>query len=193
MSSVDKINLATVRQSYAQTVFTHQVQEAAAARVANYAKRFKYFEIALPVIVIALLTAQTFQLDNMIFVYISSGVAVVEFALLLIQLNYNFSDQSGSHKLSALRYMGLRDEYRALISDIMNAALDQKMIIRCRDELQSKYQQISDMSPVTLAKDYNSAQLGLLGKQNKGEQYTWSDKEIDRFLPEELRIAGKRI
>lgn len=56
--------------------------------------------------------------------------------------------------------------------------------------LQNEYQTICDLSSQTEPSDYDSAQIKLNIKGLvKGEEFTWTDEEIDRFLPKELRLA----
>lgn len=85
--------------------------------------------------------------------------------------------------------MSLRDRYRLLITDIMNEKSSKKDILERRNALQNEYQSISDLSPSTSEADYLGAQK-LLGLSGVGEQFTWSDKEIDRFLPQEFRLTS---
>jgi len=85
--------------------------------------------------------------------------------------------------------MSIRDRYRLLITDIMNEKSSKKDIHERRNALQNEYQSISDLSPATTEDDYLGAQK-LLGLNGVGEQFTWSDKEIDRFLPEELKLSA---
>ena len=93
------------------------------------------------------------------------------------------------HKGSALKYMELRDCYRSLIADIMNGNIATETILSRRDMLQHEYQVISDLSPQTGNKEYIEAQIRLNKRGAiQGEEFTWSDEEIDHFLPETLRL-----
>jgi len=57
-----------------------------------------------------------------------------------------------------------------------------------RDALQMEYQVINDLAPQSGRKEYEKAQERLNKKGIvEGEDFTWSDAEIDRFLPETLR------
>ncbi len=187
---MDKINLATVRQSFAQTVFTHQVQEAACNRRNNDVRKYKIINIVLVASVLGILSFQSINGPNTFLTYMGASITFVEVVFLFIQLTFNVEQQAIAHKNSALKYMSVRDKYRALISDIMSAELGDQTIRARRDSLQEEYQSISDLSPQTESVDYDLAQLRL-GLLAKDEQFTWSDKEIDRFLPEELRISRK--
>lgn len=182
-------NLSIVRQSFANTVFTHKVQEVAAEfkeEKVTYVKVTNIFFVAL---VLIMMIVQTANSQNSIFSYIGSGIAVGEIIFLIIQLSFNFEQRVVLHKNSALKYMQLRDKYRALITDIMNEREPRKKLISRRDLLQSEYQVISDLSPQTGQKEYKKAQQRLhTTGATGGEHFTWSDKEIDQFLPEHLRL-----
>lgn len=185
---MDKKNLAIVRQSFAQTVFTHQVQESAANRNTRYSKNIKIINIVTVAIVLILVLLQSIFPQSNFLNFIALGVSIFEIMFLMVQLNFNFEDRASSHKMSALEYMGIRDEYRMLITDIMSGSLEKGVLVEKRNSLQNKYQQVSKMSPTTTSRDFASAQLSLNNKIVQGEQFTWSDKDIDRFLPEDLRI-----
>jgi hypothetical protein len=70
----------------------------------------------------------------------------------------------------------------------MNERTPKRELIARRNALQQEYQSISDLSPSTGEDEYVKAQK-LLGLNGSGEQFTWTDKEIDRFLPEELHLV----
>lgn len=190
---MDLINLSVVRQSFAQTVFTHQVQEIAAANKRKKVLWIKLSNVLIVSLILILLGIQSQSPDRPIYSYLGAGLTIAEIVFLIIQLNFDFEGQSLLHKNAALKYMGLRDRYRLLIADIMNSQAPKKEIIARRDSLQNEYQSISDLAPNTGKKEYDAAQIALNKKGLvKGEQYTWSDKEIDHFLPEELRLSGKK-
>lgn len=57
-------------------------------------------------------------------------------------------------------------------------------------EYQKQYSSIGKYLPTTTTyKDYQAAQnqLGLNG--NSDEEFTWTDEEINRFLPQRLRVS----
>lgn len=187
---MDAKNLAIVRQSFAQTVFTHKVQEVAAENVGKSALWTRFANISAVAIALIMLLLQVKYPDSIIFSYIGSGITTGEIIFLIVQLSFNFEQLALSHKNSALKYMQLRDKYRALLVDIMNGRPPEELLAR-RDLLQQEYQIISDLAPQTGPKEYEGAQkrLGTTGIMG-GEQYTWSSAEIDQFLPEELRCAS---
>ncbi len=188
---IDMINLSIVRQSYANTVFTHQVQEVAACEAVKKNGGINAWNIIIVSIVLVLLLLQVYFQNILLFTYIGSGVTVAEIVFLVIQLTFNYDQKYTLHKNSALKYMQLRDKYRLLITDIMNNSISTQDQIIKRDSLQAEYQILCDLSPQTGEKERKEAQR-ILNKRGviDGEQFTWSDEEIDFFLPELLKLAG---
>lgn len=188
---MDIKNLSIVRQTFANTVFTHKVQEVAAEFQEKKAFFMKITNIILVSIVLILLFLQTLYPSKILFSYIASGVAVAEVIFLIIQISFSFEQRMVMHKNSALKYMGLRDSYRSLITDIMNGSLTNDTLLAKRDLLQREYQVISDLAPQTGSKEYTEAQKRLNKRGAvQGEEFTWSDEEIDHFLPEKLRLKN---
>jgi len=87
------------------------------------------------------------------------------------------------------KYKSLRDRYMSLIEEIMSNTTDEKTLKIKRDKLLKKYSAIGEYAPVTDYKDYVAAQKSLGLKGNSDEEFTWSNKEIDKFLPKELRLG----
>ena len=186
---MDIKNLSIIRQTFANTVFTHKVQEIECEKQERYCFYVKLTNIFLTSMVLATLILQLIFVDLTFFSYISIGITISEIIFFIVQLSFNFEKRSILHKNSALKYMGLRDCYRVLITDIMNDSLSDKEIRDKRDLLQREYQIISDLSPQTDNEDYNMAQKKLNIKGiTKGEDFTWLDEEINRFLPESLYL-----
>lgn len=187
---MDVKNLSIVRQSFANTVFTHKVQEVAAENAGTLAIKVKIGNIVIVALALTMLLLQLANPSNLVFSYLGSGIAVGEIIFLIVQLTFNFEQIALAHKNSALKYMQLRDKYRALIVDIMNER-EPKEIPSRRDSLQAEYQVISDLAPQTGTREYAEAQQRLhTAGASGGEHYTWSDAEIDQFLPEYLRFGS---
>lgn len=186
---MDMKNLAAIRQTFAQTVFTHKVQEVACEFKEKRAKRFRYIHLVLVSLVILLLALQAANLDSPIFALTGIGVAAGEVIFLILQLTYNFEKEAAQHKSVALKYLALRDKYMLLITDVMAGGTKSAEITMRRNTLQQEYQNICDIAPQTGSNEYQETQKRL-NKDGvvEGEQFTWSDAEIDRFLPKELRI-----
>lgn len=186
---MDIKSLAATRFQFAQSVFNHKIQEKAADRKYGYAKWFKVIQLVLTSLVIAVLVAQAAGFNNGFVNVVGIIFGGVEIAFIIIDLTYGFEKQAALHKSYALKYLELRDKYQALIADIMATKGVSATNNARRDALNEAYSMLSDAPQTTLA-DYEKAQraLGTTGESG-GEQYTWSDKEINKFLPSQLRYA----
>lgn len=188
---MDTKNLSIIRQCFASAVFTHKVQEVAAERQAKKVFLIKITNIIFVIVVLTMLLLQSYNQQNQLFTYIGAGITVAEIIFLIIQLTFGFEQQVVMHKNSALKYMNLRDNFKLLIVDIMNNDITSESLKVKRDLLQREHQTISDLAPQTGRVDYSQAQLRL-NKRGvvSGEDFTWSDEEIDWFLPENLRLKN---
>ena len=186
---MDTKNLATVRQMFAQAVFTHKVQEVAAEFKEQRARQYKWIDVAIAGCILILLALQAAHLDMPIFAYIGIGVTVGEIIFKIVQGVFDVDKQAMLHKNSALKFMALRDKYLLLITDIMSEKITHHDVVLQRNALQQEYQSICDLAPLTGSREYSEAQKRLIGRAVKGEEFTWSDAEIDRFLTSELRLG----
>jgi len=190
---MDLKNLSVIRQSFANAVFTHKVQEVAAEVQGKKARGVVVTNILLVSVVLILLVLQAAIPAALWLSYVGAGVTVAEIIFLIVQLSFDYEQRAVLHKNSALKYMALRDNYRALIADVMNETLDIGAIVLKRDALQYQYQVVSDLAPQTGPFEYTEAQQRLNRRGDvSGEEFTWSDEEIDWFLPEELRLSKPR-
>lgn len=189
--AMDKNSLAVVRQQFAQTVFTHKIQEIAADRKYKYAKWFGFGQLILTIVVIAILAAQAMGYNNNFVNIVGIVSAAVDTAFLIIDLTYGFEKQAANHKSYALKYLDLRIKYQSLIADIASTKGRSKANDARRDALDDAYQMLTD-TPQTTRGDYVKTQkaLNTFGAKG-GEQFTWADKEIDQFLPSQLRLLAK--
>lgn len=191
--TMDLINLSIIRQTFANTVFTHKVQEVAAENKSKKSYAIKIINIFLVFLVLVLLVLQALYMSNVIFSYLGMGLTIIEILFLIYQTNFDYEHQVLLHKNSALKFMGLRDNYKNLIADMMSKNISKTNIKLRRDLLQREYQTICEFSPQTGVKEYKEAQKRLNKKGIvEGENFTWSDEEIDRFLPEKLRLKKSK-
>lgn len=187
---MDKKDLTIIRQQFAQCVFSHKVQEKAVERIEKIVTKIKWMNVwLLGFVLIAIILQLKFQQISLLGDF---GIAITIFEILFLYLQeeFSFEKKATEHKRAALKYLELRDKYKNFIVDIMNGAEEKKIILK-RDLLQEQYQIISDLAPQTEYSDYTKAQLSLFGKTNTDEEFTWSDDEIDLFLPNELKLLEK--
>jgi hypothetical protein len=180
-------NLSIIRQQFAQCVFNHKIQEIACDRVEKINTRIKYLNVGILACVLIFLVLQLKYPQNFIFGGISISITLFEILFLFIQKEFSFEERSKEHKKIALKFLELRGKYKNFIVDIMDDLANTKIVSK-RNLLQEQYQIISELAPQTKYSDYINAQLSLLGKTKTDEEFTWSNKEINKFLPKKLRI-----
>lgn len=179
-------NLSVIRHQFAQCVFNHKIQESACERNEKFASNIAILNIIILFIVLVFLIIQLIYPDKTWISYLSAGVTAWELLFLMVQLTFSFQEKAINHKNSALQYMGLRDEYKNFIVDIVDESITYELISQKRDQLQSKYQLISELSWQSKDEDYLQAQIKLFWENRSGEEFTWSNKEINQFLPKNL-------
>lgn len=184
---MDKNNLSIIRQQFAQCVFTHKILEKAADRMEKVNTKIKWANVIILAFVFAFLILPIKFSEYAFLNDIAIAITVFEILFVYLQKEFSFEDKAKEYKKVALRFLELRDKYKNFIVDIMNG-LEEKEIATKRDLLQEQYQIIGSLSPQTNYDDYKKAQLALLGKNISDEEFTWSEEEIDRFLPKALKL-----
>lgn len=184
---MNKNNLSITRQQFAQCVFTHKVLEKATDRIEKINTKIKWANIIILTFVLTFLILSIKFSEYTFLNYVAIAITVIEILFVYLQKEFSFEDKAKEYKKSALKFLELRDKYKNFIVDIMNE-LEEKEIITKRDLLQEQYQIVSSLSSQTNYDDYKKAQLALLGKNISDEEFTWSEEEIDRFLPKDLKL-----
>ncbi len=190
---MNKYLLANVRFYFAQSVFMYKCHYKAYDRLEKRRKLISNFVSVFSIITIVLLIFQIIGLENN-YTLLINIVAFLGLVLtgssLVFQLiaKEDLSILICQQKSTAEKYKSLRDKYMSLIEKIMSNTTDKETLKAKRDKLLKIYSAIGEYSPGINYKDYTETQksLGLTGSSD--EEFTWSDKDIDKFLPKELRI-----
>ena len=188
----DKL-LANTRHYFAQSVFNTSCHYNANTRLLKKKKQLSNIVVSFSAITLIVLILQVVGLEskNQSLLNILAYIGMLITGVSLIFEMYNKDDKSHEifqHKVYAEKYKTLRDEYMSLIEEIMSNSTTETELIIKKDNLQKRYSAIGENSPETTNDDYKQAQIGLGLNGNSGEEFTWADKEIDIFLPEQLRL-----
>ncbi len=189
VNSMDTKNLAVIRQSFGNAVYTNKIQEIAAEFSGKKSFLIKVWNVFfVAVVLITLVLSLTY--NTSIWSYIGAGVSIAEIVFLIIQFSFSFEEKEKNHKSFALKFRGIREDYIVLIADIYNG-IPLEEVVKRRDYLQKNFQHFCDLAPQTGVAEYQEAQKRLNSKGIvDGEEFTFSDEEIDRFLPPELRFSS---
>ncbi len=186
---MDKKNLSVIRQNFGNVVYTQKCHEIAAEFDMKYHTYIKVINIIIVSLILIFLIIQVNQMDNPLYSYICAGLTIGDIIFLITQLNFNFVDQATQHKKVALSLIPIREKYISLMADILNTSITIKDTIKCRDQLLSECSTIYHFSPITSRYVFKEAQRRLNPRGIvDGEDFTFTDEEINRFLPQELQI-----
>lgn len=175
-----------VRDSYASVVWSHKIQE---KQSDIYAEKYKTMEI----INIGTASLTSVGIVTMIFsdpLWLKFISALISFATVYITAyfkSFNLQKFITSHKTTANKLIAVRDQYKVLLTEIklQNDSVE-NLLIRYK-ELVEKTDTIYLEAPSTTEKAVNKASEAL--KINKDNTFT--DDEIDSFLPASLRRENK--
>ncbi len=179
---MDKINLVVIRETFGKVVYTHKTHEKAADICISKSKRIKRANVVL----LALTSGGALGaiLKGHVFLIFTSILATLSLFFAVYQLSFNFEELGQRHKMTAKKLWLIREKYQNLIADIMNDKYSSNKIIEKRDLLLSELNETLENAPPTDNKAYSKARKAL----KIHEEMTFNGKEIDSFLPEELRI-----
>ena len=185
--------LANARFYFAQSVFTCNCHFKAMDRLEKYEKRLSIFIKIISSLTIVALILQIIGFENNFrcILKIASYLGLFATAGGLICERFSKSERIHKifqHKMYAEKYKCLRDRYMSLIEEIMSNSFPEDQLRKKRDCLQKRYSCLGENAPATENNDYKQTQKGLgISKDNK-EEFTWSDSEINNFLPKQLHI-----
>lgn len=177
-----------VRECFGRVVFTHKTHEKSSDIYAQELKQLKIFEILLSALTTTSLLSSVFG-EQKIGTIIGAILSTIILGLTLYTKDYDLGQLSKVHSDTANKLWDIREKYISLIADIKMNILTPHEIMEKRNELQNSLSIIYQNAPRTNYKAYKQASQALnqSGQINTGEEMTFSDEEIDRFLPYDLR------
>lgn len=171
-----------IRESFGKVVYSHKTHEKAREIASRKAARVKWFNIVL-----TSLTSGSF-LTNVIvsktwLTIVSSTLAALTVAYMVYQIHFSPEKDAERHRQTANELWYIRERYIALLADLHDGMSASDAMAR-RDELADDLKLIYKFAPDTDSRAYRQAQTAL--KVN--EESTFSNAEINQFLPESLHI-----
>ena len=193
----DKL-LANTRYYFAQTVFNSNCHYKAYYRLQkkkNCVSIFiKIIAAATLLVLILQIIGLELQCQNLLSILSFVGLLITGTSLTFQMFSKDdFIREMFYHRTYAEKYKSLRDEYMCLIEEIMSNALSEDNLRNKKNMLQTRYSAIGETAPTTTYEDYQQAQIGLGLAGSTKEEFTWSDEEIDKFLPKQLRINNVQV
>ena len=188
-NSPGEILESQIRECFGRVVWTHKTQEKCADILSIRNARFRSAQIILSAITTTGILASLFSDAQ----WVKIVSAIISFVLVCINSylkQYDLGAMAQRHAEAAVDIWDIRESYFSLLTDLrLNPNIDMMDIRKRRDELQGRLKRIYKGSPRTMSKAYAQATMAL----KKCEEMTFSDEEIDQFLPKQLRRTQRSV
>lgn len=177
-----KIFEAQIRECFGRVVWTHKTHEKCADILNKRSSNTKLLQIILSAITTTGIMVTVFGEEKWI------GIITALISTSLLALNtylkkHDLGQIAQKHANCATTLWNIRETYLCLLTDIKAENISIDEIINKRDRLQKELHGLFKGAPRTISRAYKKASEAL--KTN--EELTFSDEEIDNFLPKELR------
>ena len=176
---------AQLRECYGRAVYSHKTHEKCADALLSRLSSIKLWQIILSAI-----TTGSFLTTIIDGSQAAAIVGVIISTILLVlnayTKNYDLGELAQKHKQAANDIWLIREQYLSLLTDLAAGTKDTEDIRAERDRLVLSLHTVYAGSPSTTYAAYRQAQQAL----QHNEEMTFSDAEIDAFLPKLLRRGG---
>src|SRR5690606_23681677 len=126
--------------------------------------------------------------DGKVFEIIAAVCSTILLGITLYSKDFNLLAIAEKHKQAALDILEVREKLLSLLVDIRIGNEEIKSHQQRRNELNKHLVNTYRGAPKTINKAYQIASKAL----QKNEEFTFSDEEIDKFLPESLRRKNEK-
>lgn len=174
-----------IRECYGRVIYSHKTHEKCADILLEKLSKIRFWQIALSAVTTVGFIGIVFGATK----FSAIVGAIVSGVLLFLNAytkNYNLGEIAQKHKQAANSLWLLREKMLSLLVDV---AMKERPIERLQEERDSIIEQLHKIytaAPSTNDEAYRRAQKAL----KISEDMTFSDAEIDAFLPKELKRAS---
>lgn len=175
-----------LRECYGHVVYSHKTHEKCADILLSRLSLIKLWQIVLSAITTGGFIAAIFGAGN---IGALTGI-LVSTALLVLNSyakNYDLGELSQKHRQAGADLWRIREKYLSLITDLRMGEKPIEKLQAERDDLLDALHSVYSGAPSTTYQAYKKAQEAL----KQLEDMTFSDDEIDAFLPRELKKTNK--
>ena len=171
-----------LRECYGRVVYSHKTHEKCADMLLAKWSLIKFCQLGLSAITAAGFISIVFG-SNTLGALIGALCSTALLTLNAYTKNYDLGELAQKHKHTANTLWLIREKYLALIADIAMGQKPLEKLLEERDTLTKQLATAYAGAPATNSEAYKKAQEAL----KFHEDLTFSDAEIDAFLPQELR------
>lgn len=171
-----------LRECFGRVVYTHKTHEKAADILLTRLSRIKIWQIVLSAVATGGFIAAIFGAGN-----VAAIIGVIVSTILLVlnayTKDYDLGELAQKHRQAGADLWIIREKYLSLITDLRMGERPIEELQKGRDELLKDLHSVYSGAPSTTYQAYKKAQEAL----KHLEDMTFSDAEIDAFLPKALK------
>ena len=174
-----------LRECFGRVVYSHKTHEKCADILLGRLSQIKLAQIVLSAITTAGCIAIVFGAGTL-GALVSVCVSTLLLALNMYTKEHNLGEIAQKHRQAGADLWLIREKYLSLITDLRIGESSIEVLQERRDEVLVSLHAVYSGAPSTNYRAYKKAQEAL----KKLEDMTFSDEEIDAFLPKELKLSG---
>nr|WP_246754448.1 SLATT domain-containing protein [Bradyrhizobium diazoefficiens] len=176
-----------MRESFGRCAYTHKTHEKMAEGYAARLGHIKLCQIILSALTTGGAVGVIFDRNSLIYPYATALLAIALLILNSYVKDIDPGEAAQKHREAASDIWNIREAYLSLLADIRDGAISLAALRQRRDDLQAQLHKIYRIAPHTDGKAYGRAQDALKNR----EDLTFSESEIDAFLPAPLKRTAK--
>jgi SMODS and SLOG-associating 2TM effector domain family 4 len=177
-----------IRECYGRVVWTHKTQEKCSDILNTRNGWIKLSQIILSAVITTGILVSVFGNQKEWVGILSAIISTVLLILNTYTKKHDLGEIAQKHANCAANLWDIRETYLSLLVDIRSGTINADEIRRKRDKLQNDLLNIYKGSPRSFGKAYNEASKALI----EMEEMTFTDPEIDKFLPKDLRKINRQ-
>ena len=187
--TIDHINVleGQLRECYGRVVYSHKTHEKCADILLLRHKRIKFWQIVLSAIVTGGIVTTLHEDWKVVTTVVTTALSTILLALNAYTKDYDLGEIAQKHRQAGSDLWIIREKYLSLLTDIRVGDVALELIRSKRDTLLDELHAVYFGATSTNFKAYSKAQDALKNL----EDMTFSDEEIDAFLPKELKRVSK--
>jgi hypothetical protein len=188
MTNAEMVLEGQLRECYGRVVYSHKTHEKCADILLELHKKIKLVQIILSALVTGGLLTTLFEFSALAEFKKFGTLIVVLLSTILLVLNsytkdYDLGEIAQKHRQAGADLWVIREKYLSLLTDLRMGGASLDDLRSLRDHLADDLHVVYSGAPSTNYKAYTQAQKAL----KELEDMTFSDDEIDAFLPKELK------
>jgi hypothetical protein len=183
MTDGEKILEGQLRECYGRVVYTHKTHEICADILLLKHKRIKFLQIVLSALITGGIITSLADCWKVFASWFSVFCSTVLLALNSYTKDYDLGELAQKHRRISADLWLIREDYLSLLTDLHSGEFAVEALRQRRDDLVQKLHAIYTGAPSTDSSAYKKAQKAL----KVSEDMTFSESEVDAFLPKELK------